>query len=280
MTDATIENRQSKMLDGAAVLFATALPSVMSWLEFKVLGEDGQEMPALMRSVFFLGKIVQFTFPIIYIAWLDATNHFRWACPPERGFFGKAASYSVAVWCERLPNLRPSAQGIGLGIGFALAVAAGMFVLYFGFLRGTELLGDAPAKINEWLKKIGFDSPSGYMMMAAFVSIPHSFFEEYYWRWFVFGRLQRHVPVWLAITLSSLAFMAHHVVVLSFYFPGKFWIGAVPFSLCVAGGGAAWAWLYYRTRNLYATWLSHLLVDLAIMVVGYDLIKPYWTLAP
>src|SRR5262249_52479550 len=125
MAEATIENRRSQVLDYGAVLFATALPSVMSWLEFKVLGEDAHEMPALMRSVFFLGKIVQFTFPIIYIAWLDASNHFRYVCPPERGFVGNAVSYGVAVWCERLPNLRPSVRGIGMGIGFALAVAAG-----------------------------------------------------------------------------------------------------------------------------------------------------------
>jgi uncharacterized protein len=43
------------------------------------------------------------------------------------------------------------------------------------------------------------------------------------------------------------------------------------FSLSVAVGGAFWAWLYQRTGSLYGPWLSHLLVDAAIFLVGYDL---------
>jgi membrane protease YdiL (CAAX protease family) len=45
----------------------------------------------------------------------------------------------------------------------------------------------------------------------------------------------------------------------------------VPFALCVAGGGVAWAWLYDRSNSLYAPWLSHLLIDAAVMAIGYDL---------
>ena len=71
-----------------------------------------------------------------------------------------------------------------------------------------------------------------------------------------------------ALLLSSLAFMGHHVIVLAHYFP----IGlTVLFSLAVAVGGAAWAWLYHRAGSLAAPWVSHLLIDAAIMVVGYDL---------
>ena len=51
--------------------------------------------------------------------------------------------------------------------------------------------------------------------------------------------------------------------------------GGVPASAGrggVATGGAVWAWLYERTGSLWAAWLSHLLVDTAIMAVGYDLV--------
>ena len=75
---------------------------------------------------------------------------------------------------------------------------------------------------------------------------------------------------------SSLAFMAHHVFVLAYYFPGRFWIAAVPFSLGVAFGGGLWAWLYHRFQSLYAPWVSHLLADAAIMVIGYDMANRYW----
>ena len=38
-------------------------------------------------------------------------------------------------------------------------------------------------------------------------------------------------------------------------------------------GGAFWAWLYHRSESLYAPWISHCLVDLAIFLVGYDMVK-------
>jgi CAAX protease family protein len=97
--------------------------------------------------------------------------------------------------------------------------------------------------------------------------------EEYYWRWFVFGRLRRHLAFAPAAALSSLAFMSHHVIVLSVYLPGYFWVAVVPLSLCIAAGGCMWAWLYEQTRSIYAAWLSHLLIDAAIFAIGYDLLR-------
>jgi membrane protease YdiL (CAAX protease family) len=66
--------------------------------------------------------------------------------------------------------------------------------------------------------------------------------------------------------------MAHHVIVLSQFFPGQFLNAVVPFSLCIGGGGLVWSWLYHRTGSIFSPWLSHLFVDAAVMAVGYDLI--------
>ena len=38
-------------------------------------------------------------------------------------------------------------------------------------------------------------------------------------------------------------------------------------------GGFFWAWLYERTRTVYAAWLSHLLIDAGILAIGYDLLR-------
>jgi hypothetical protein len=67
--------------------------------------------------------------------------------------------------------------------------------------------------------------------------------------------------------------MAHHVIVLGVYLPGRFVSRALPFSLAIAVGGAVWAWLYGRADSLYPSWLSHLLVDAAIFVIGWDLLQ-------
>ena len=71
--------------------------------------------------------------------------------------------------------------------------------------------------------------------------------------------------------ISSLGFMAHHVIVLGFYFGWHSpWVYLL--SLAVAIGGAFWAWLYDRTGSLAGPWLSHMLVDAGIFAVGYRMI--------
>jgi membrane protease YdiL (CAAX protease family) len=235
--------------DGLALLVAMTFPSLMSWIEFWDLPGAAEGRNPALGVVFGLGKLAQFAFPWIYVWWVE---------PGE------------------LQPPRPHLRGIGVGVCFALVVAAGTFGLYFGVLKDTPAFADTPRKLAELLVKFHANTPGVFFAMAIFISLIHSLLEEYYWRWFVFGRLKRHLPLGAAIGISSLAFMAHHVFILAYYFPGQFWSIAVPFSLGVAGGGVAWAWLYHRYRSLYAPWISHLLADAAIMVVGYDMVSRYW----
>jgi membrane protease YdiL (CAAX protease family) len=118
---------------------------------------------------------------------------------------------------------------------------------------------------------MGVDSPALFIALGVFYALGHSLLEEYYWRWFVFGRLREWVAVPWAIAISSLGFMAHHVVLMATFF-GLFSFWACFFSLSVAVGGLFWAWSYQRTGSLYGPWLGHLLVDAGIFIVGYDLV--------
>jgi membrane protease YdiL (CAAX protease family) len=78
------------------------------------------------------------------------------------------------------------------------------------------------------------------------------------------------MPLGPAIAISSLGFMAHHVLLLGLFFG---WVSPLTylFSMSVMIGGAFWAWLYNRSGNLVAPWLSHALIDAAIFVVGFEL---------
>ena len=165
---------------------------------------------------------------------------------------------------------------MGLAIGFGLIIMAGTFGLYFLVLKQSGLFDGTAEKLAAWLAKFHANTPEFFLVMALFISVLHSLLEEYYWRWFVLGRLRRYLPLGVALVIGSLAFMAHHVFVLAYYFPGRFWLAAVPFSLCVAAGGLVWGWLYARYQNLYATWLSHIMADAAFMIVGYDMASKYW----
>ena len=124
------------------------------------------------------------------------------------------------------------------------------------------------------VEAFGVTTPFTYLLMAVGFSVVHAFLEEHYWRWFVFGELRGMFGGTAGIALSSIAFMSHHVIVLGVFMgPGSFWPMTPWLSLGVAGAGAFWAWLYHRSGGLAGPWLSHMLVDLAIFAIGYDLIR-------
>lgn len=226
-----------------------ALPTLMTWVEMQwILPLSPEERPPWVESLFIFGKVLQFSMPFFFVI-LTEPRRLRWAWPSRRGM---------------LPALL-----------FALGGAAGTFLLYFGFLRGSVVLGDTPTKIHNWLEKFGFDSLPGFLTFGFLMCVPHALLEEYYWRWFVFDRLRRQMSWFPAAALSSLTFMSHHVLVLAYYLPNHFWTAGIALSLSIALGGFVWAWIYHRSNNLYAPWVSHLLVDALIMVVGWDMIGGY-----
>jgi uncharacterized protein len=236
--------------DTTALLFALTFPTAMAWLYFVAASPaepaDVAANPAL-RALYVAGKVLQFGFPLIYLGVRD-----RAALRPSR----------------------PMGQGVGLGVAFGLLTALAIGCLYRYWLAGSPLLSATPARLRAKVAQFGLDTPAGFLVLATFLAVAHSFLEEWYWRGFVFARLRRLMPVGAAVAVSALGFMSHHVIVLGVFFPGRFWTAAVPMSLCVAVGGAVWAGVYQRSGSLAGPWLSHLIVDAAIMAVGYDLLFP------
>jgi uncharacterized protein len=247
-----MQSPNSTIRDVAAILVASFYPLGSSILYFIVIGETRNEEDGdwAFKAAFYGGKLVQFLFPIAYVWWLER---------------------------DRLRVAAPTRRGLPLAIGFALAVDLAMFALYFVVVRDIPAVRDeTPAKIHAKVQQFGADSPIGFIALALAISCGHSLLEEYYWRWFVFGRLRLHVPMFAALVLSSIGFMLHHVVILGVFFPGHFWQLALPFSVCVGVGGGVWAWIYERSGSLYAPWLSHCLIDAAIMGIGYGMLMRYW----
>jgi membrane protease YdiL (CAAX protease family) len=219
----------------------------MTWIYFVLVADQGTGPNPAVMTCYMAGKFIQFCFPGIYVFLTDR------------------------------PSLRPalpSGRGLLFGLVFGLAVGGAALAIYHGVLKNASFMRETPAKIMAKLHQTGFDSVSGFIAVACFLSIGHALLEEYYWRWFVFGWLKRHLRVWLATALASLGFMAHHVIVLTVFFPGawQFVTMVLPLSLGIAVGGAVWCWLYQRTGSIYAPWVSHMLIDGAIMLIGYDMV--------
>jgi membrane protease YdiL (CAAX protease family) len=234
--------------DSAGLIFALVFPTLSAWAYFELFAEKEGASTGGNRSMqvaWILGKAIQFAFPLFWI----------WIVERQR------------VWPSK-----PTLAGLELGFGFGLLVAIAGLLLYYGVLRDHHLMADAPEMIREKVRGFGAATPGRFILFVGFLSLVHSLLEEYYWRWFVFSRLRARIPNAAAIVVSALAFMAYHVIDLAAFFPGKFWALVAPLSACIAVGGMVWAWLYGRTGSIYAPWVSHLVIDVAIFAAGFDLL--------
>ncbi len=233
---------------GVAMVVALAYPSLLTWVYFVVLAGQAAEW---QQGAYSVGKAAQFIFPIALILLVQR----RWP-----------------AW--HWPNRR----GMVAGTAFGLAVVAALFGIHWLVLAPHDLLSDAAHEIREKTAGFGIDSVPEYVALALFYSLVHSFLEEYYWRWFVFGQLRRFWRFAPAALLSSIGFMAHHVILLGHFLDwgGGGWslLLIALGSLSVAVGGAVWAYLYHRTNSLYAPWLSHMIVDAGIFLLGYNFVRP------
>ncbi len=241
---ATVENRA-----GPAVLFvALGFPTVLTWAYFVALADA----PAPARlAVYTGGKLFQFALPLVW--WVAVA---RYRLPARIPGQWPARSSSQAAW------------GLAVGAGmFALIVGA-----YYALFRPAGWLAGADIAVQRKLAGFGVQGVASFSALAAFYALVHAGLEEYYWRWFVFGQLRRRLPLVWAVAASSLAFTAHHVILLGVYV-GMGVLGMLG-SLAVAAAGAIWAWMYQRSGSLVGPWVSHILADAGIFVVAWDLAAP------
>jgi membrane protease YdiL (CAAX protease family) len=161
----------------------------------------------------------------------------------------------------RLPSLRALASGTFLG----LAIAAAVFVLLatpFG-----ESVRSAEPMVLSKVTELGV--AKHFILFAIVISILHTGLEEYFWRGFVFTGLTKHISTPKAHALAGLGFALHHVAILSQFFP---LLTAILLSVAVGIGGVLWSLLYARTKTLFAPWVSHAIVDAALMIIGYGML--------
>jgi len=150
--------------------------------------------------------------------------------------------------------------GLGVGVLMAGVIVGG----YYLVLRGEIDPGPMLAKV-ESLGILKY-----YWVMAVFISAVHSLFEEYYWRGFILSGLGGWLSkTWLLVLISGAIFGIHHVfAMLELFTP--MWV-----ALCVAGtvvAGVIWSWMRVGGKSIWDCYVSHVLADLAVMWIGYDLI--------
>lgn len=251
------EDRSSR--DLMAIVFAMIFPTIVTLVYFQWLKDSDS---SLQQIAFGIGKTIQFGFPALWV-WL-------WHRERIRRLIGESPG-SETNGSDVSPTPASSRFAILIGIGFGLIVVGGMFVMYFLMIANTNVAPELSEMVQEKVSDMELNSFWRFVAMGIFYALCHSFLEEYYWRWFVFDMLQKFVSAPTAMIVSSLGFMAHHVILLGFFFKWQ-WM-TYPLSLCIAIGGMFWAWQYQQSGKLRASWISHMIVDAGIFLLGYFIVK-------
>lgn len=233
--------KRPREMQWIVLAIAVVLPSLVTWIYFGWLHGSS---PRWQQVAYALGKSIQFLLPVAATLW---------------------------VWRARWEPLRIRGRGMGFGFLFGGCVAGLIFAAYRGLVDGSELADRLEEAARLKLLGMGITAVWQFAAMGLFYSLLHALLEEYYWRWFVFDRAVPLFGFWRANLFSSLGFMAHHILLLGYFLGFNEWRTYL-FAGAIALGGMVWAFLYDRTRNLAACWLSHALVDAAIFWLGYQIV--------
>ena len=228
---------------------APVLPAVLAVAED--IGATGKEL----ITAFVVGVEVEGR-----INYAMGRDHYPkgWHTTATYGTFGATAAVA------HLLKLSKDQYGIAMG----LAVSAAMFAIYRFF--PASVLAELETKLTAKVFQFSITSWPSYLALSVFYAFCHSFLEEYYYRWFIFGQVRHVTKLVPSMVISGLAFMGHHVIVLATFF-GMSSL-TIFLSLSIAVGGMIWAWQYEKSKSLIGPWISHLLVDAGIFAIGYDVL--------
>lgn len=154
---------------------------------------------------------------------------------------------------------------IAWGIISGCVIAGPIFLVYSVFQETWLPFAD---NIRNKIADVGIAKT--YLIAALGISLGHSLFEEYFWRWYVVRGLAVRFSATVAIVLGGLLFAMHHYILLSQFFG----VGlTILFGTFVGIGGVMWSLIYRRTESLLAPWISHAIVDGTLFYIGFLLVS-------
>lgn len=221
-----------------ALLLLVPAPSIGTALAMSV---DATQGTWVGQGVYAFSKLWIAVLPVAWLVWVDR-HPLSWS-PPRRG-------------------------GLGVGIGLGVALSLGIWAAYASI--GPSLIN--AAQVQARAMRVGIGEPSTFILFAGYLILVNSLIEEYVWRWFVFRKCEAVLPHGrggAAVLLSALLFTVHHVIALRAQFD---WFPTILASMGVFAAGVVWSWCYSRYQSVWPGYLSHAIVDLALLWIGWLLI--------
>ena len=220
----------------ALIVLSTALACLLLYVVEQVLGVN-YLVKTLVKLVLFAG------IPWGY-AWLTDSTPQVGECRVRRGL-----------------RMLPASLKLGLFLGAATFGA--IFLAYFLFQSALDL----PAIARELQEKSRI-TPSNFLLVGAYVTFGNSLLEEWFFRGFVFLTLHRLGWSRLAYGYSSLLFALYHIAIFRTWFSPGLMILAL---LGLVTIGLIFDWLNAKTDHFLSSWLTHVLADTAIILIGLRL---------
>lgn len=165
------------------------------------------------------------------------------------------------------PVKRPPRGTLRDGLLLGLGLGALIVVVYWIVARPLV----DPSGLREAAAAGGFGDKTAYLWMAVMICGVNALLEEYAFRWFLYGRCRALLGPVPGAVLGALIFTAHHVFVLTRYVDtGLVVLGSVG----VFVGGLLWTWLYERRDSVWPAYVSHIVVDIALLAIGWTILFP------
>lgn len=179
--------------------------------------------------------------------------------------FGGPLLWLLLVEREKL-SLSPVRQGgLGVGLLLGLGMAAVIWAAYLLFARDNIDVSNFHTK----LAAVGLTSAGMYLAVSGYWTFINSLLEEYVFRFFLFRQSERLWPRGVAVLMTALFFTIHHTLALAAYVP--LWQNALA-SLGVFAASVIWSWLYARYRSIWPCYVCHVLADVAVFAIGWDVL--------
>lgn len=122
-----------------------------------------------------------------------------------------------------------------------------------------------PLQIRAEVAKLYPITKPVYLLVGLSISFLNPFMEEFYWRGFLYRKYaEKGGGLWVGVL-----FALHHYVIF------HDWFATLPLWISTAGlavVGVGFNWLYKQTGNLYACLSTHVAADIAIILIGYQLL--------
>ena len=195
------------------------------------------------------------------------------------GAFGQGIFTATRVWLLGCPLIWflnidkgaltwawPSTRDFNAGLILGIIMAGIIGIAYL--LLGQQWL--TPSTIQAKAQAIGLAQPLPYLGFSLYFTFINALVEEYIWRWFVYQKCTLLLNDQGAVLLAALCFTLHHIIALVGY-TGTVMV-TVFGSIGVFVAGAIWSWCFLKYQSLWVCYISHALADLAIALIGWDLL--------